>query len=332
MFEPSEQHALNSSGGVPRKEDPKVMAQDFSPPYGVATELAPGLRRIVAKNPSPMTFTGTNTYLVGTSDIAVIDPGPLNAAHLQAILQSIGPGQSISHILVTHSHLDHAPLARPLAEHTGAPVLAFGATSAGRSAIMQEVFGKKPTINGEGIDQAFLPDETVCDGQIISGDSWQLEVLHTPGHLGNHICLGWNDVCFTADHVMGWASSLISPPDGDLTDFMASCHRLNSRVWHRFYPGHGDVVTAPRERLDWLIAHRTAREAAILSALRSGAADVPTITAAVYSGTAGNLLPAAERNVLAHLIDLYGKSRVRVLGELSVDAVFEETSGEYNEN
>lgn len=299
------------------------MSQEFNPLYGTATDLAPGIRRIVAPNPSPMTFTGTNTYLVGTTDIAVIDPGPANTAHLDAILNAIDSSQHISHILVTHSHLDHAPLARPLAQISGAPVCAFGDASAGRSAIMQALFWADHTSGGEGIDTAFVPDETVADGQVLSGSDWCLEVLHTPGHLGNHICLGFNDICFTADHVMGWASSLISPPDGDLTDFMASCQRLQARTWRRFYPGHGEIIDDPHGRLEWLITHRKAREAAILAVLRQRAADVSAITAAVYTDTPENLRPAAERNVLSHLIDLYGKSRVQSLGTLTADAVFE---------
>ncbi|GAB5512186.1 MAG: MBL fold metallo-hydrolase [Hyphomicrobiales bacterium] len=299
------------------------MSQDFSPRYGVATELALGIRRIVAQNPSPMTFTGTNTYLVGDRDIAVIDPGPDDEMHLHAILDALTAKQSISHIFVTHSHLDHAPLARPLAERTGAPILAFGDAEAGRSDIMRKLFADGNVGGGEGVDQSFVPDQTVVDGQIVSGADWQLEVLHTPGHLGNHICLAWNEVCFTADHVMGWASSLISPPDGDLTDFMTSCHRMKSRNWHRFYPGHGDVVENPIERLDWLISHRQVREAAILDVLARQPANIPALTVAVYKDIPEKMLPAAQRNVLAHLIDLFGKSRVRPIRDFTVEAVFE---------
>lgn len=303
------------------------MSQEFNPPYGVATDLASGIRRIVAPNPSPMTFKGTNTYLVGTTDIAVIDPGPLSTPHLEAILQAIGATQKISHILVTHSHLDHAPLARPLAQKSGAPVFAFGDASTGRSAIMKALFGTNRASGGEGVDTAFLPDETVADGQMLSGSDWSLEVIHTPGHLGNHMCLAFNDACFTADHVMGWASSLISPPDGDLTDFMSSCQRLQMRAWRRFYPGHGGVIDDPHGRLEWLISHRKARETAILAVLSEQAADVTAITAAVYRDTPEDLRAAAERNVLSHLIDLYGKSRVQPLGDLTAEAVFEIVSG-----
>ncbi len=300
------------------------MAEDtFNPPIGVAETLEPGLRRIVAPNPSPMTYRGTNTYLLGYSALALIDPGPDNAAHLTAILGAVEPGQRISHIIVTHAHLDHSPLARPLSKATGAPVLAFGDASAGRSAVMEELAANGLAGGGEGIDHAFAPDMVVRDGNVIAGPDWQLEVIHTPGHLGNHICLGWNDACLTADHVMGWASSLVSPPDGDLTDFMDSCARLRLRDWRVFYPGHGAPVDAPAERLDWLVAHRRAREAAILTVLKAGPLAAHDIAHLVYTDTPPALLGAAARNVLAHLIDLTGKSSVSPRGPLGVDTLFE---------
>lgn len=299
---------------------------DFDPPVGVAETLEPGLRRIVAPNPSPMTFRGTNTYLLGTAALAVIDPGPDNPAHLNAILAAVGPAERVTHIIVTHSHLDHAPLARPLAQATGAPVLAFGGAGAGRSAVMAELVRSGMTGGAEGIDHGFTPDTTLADGDVIAGDGWILQVIHTPGHLGNHVSLAWNDACLTGDHVMGWSSSLVSPPDGDLTDFMASCARLARRHWRVFYPGHGAAVTEPNARLDWLIAHRMGREAAILSALDAGPARSEEIARVVYSDTPAALLSAATRNVLAHLIDLTGKSKVRALDPLTSSARFERVS------
>ncbi|WP_415920577.1 MBL fold metallo-hydrolase [Tateyamaria sp. SN6-1] len=295
---------------------------DFDPVIGVAETLEPGLRRIVAPNPSPMTYRGTNTYLVGTSDIAVIDPGPDNPAHLAAILDSLGAGQRVSHIIVTHTHLDHSPLARPLAEATGAPVLSFGDAGAGRSAAMTALAATGMAGGGEGIDTSFVPDKIVGDGDTIAGRDWHLTVLHTPGHLGNHICLGFGDACLTADHVMGWASSLVSPPDGDLTDFMASCARLAAGTWRVFYPGHGAQIDDPHARLDWLITHRKAREAAILQALAAGPATAAALARAIYTDTPPALLPAATRNVLAHLIDLMGKQRVSPVDGLSERAAF----------
>ena len=299
---------------------------DFDPTPGEPVRLADGLRRVLAPNPSPMTYRGTNTFLIGQRELAVIDPGPLSEAHLQAILAALEPGQSISHIVVTHSHTDHSPLARPLAERTGAPVIAFGGAEAGRSAVMAELAAGGLAGGGEGIDRSFAPDQIVEDGAVIEGDGWQLEVIHTPGHLGNHIALGWEGMCFTADHVMGWASSLVSPPDGDLTDFMASCRRLKERKWEVFHPGHGAPVEAPAARLDWLIEHRLMREAAILQALEDGAATARNLAARIYTETPAALLPAAERNVFAHLVDLVGQNRVSPVEHLAAAARFQRLS------
>ncbi|MGB7244874.1 MAG: MBL fold metallo-hydrolase [Sulfitobacter sp.] len=299
---------------------------DFDPAIGDAETLEPGLRRIVAPNASPMTYRGTNTYLLGDSDLAVIDPGPLDMAHLEAILRAVAPHQRISHIIVTHTHIDHSPLARPLADRCGAPVLAYGDATAGRSAIMTQLAQGGMVGGGEGIDNSFVPDQTLNDGAEISANGWTLHALHTPGHIGNHLCLSWNDACFTADHVMGWASSLVSPPDGDLTEFMASCHRLQSQTWRVFYPGHGAPVWDPRGRLSWLIDHRNAREAAILRLLSDGPGNAETLARAIYTATPPALLGAATRNVLAHLIDLMGKSTVSPVSNLHASVQFQRNS------
>lgn len=295
---------------------------DFNPTIGTAQTLRPGLRRIVAPNPSAMTFRGTNTYLLGDTEIAVIDPGPVDQAHLAAILQAITPGQQITHIIVTHAHLDHSPLAQPLQAHCGAQIFGYGVAQDGRSDVMVALARAGMVGGGEGIDVEFNPDVKLADGAFINADDWQLEVLHTPGHIGNHICLAWGDHCFTADHVMGWASSLVSPPDGDLTDFMASCERLLKRDWQCFYPGHGDVISAPKDRLNWLIAHRKSREAAILEVLRHTPSDARNIAREIYVDVPDKLLLAAERNVLAHLIDLAQKSLVHAAPALNSEAIF----------
>jgi glyoxylase-like metal-dependent hydrolase (beta-lactamase superfamily II) len=295
---------------------------DFDPEIGVAEQLEPSLRRIVAPNPSPMTYRGTNTYILGDTALAVIDPGPASDAHLEAILAAVGPDQHISHIIVTHTHLDHSPLAKPLSTATGAPVIAFGGPTAGRSEVMQQLAAAGTVGGGEGVDVDFVPDVMVEDGELIVGEGWQLEVIHTPGHIGNHISLGWGDCCFTADHVMGWASSLVSPPDGDLTDFMASCTRLQSRDWRVFYPGHGGGVDDPAARLAWLVAHRRAREASILEALADAPSTAPALAALIYTQTPPALLGAAIRNVLAHLIDLHGRGIIGHTGPLHESALF----------
>ncbi|MDK3018387.1 MBL fold metallo-hydrolase [Pseudodonghicola flavimaris] len=299
---------------------------DFDPTHGVPETLSDGLRRLVAPNPSPMTYRGTNTYLVGTRELAVIDPGPMSEPHLEAILAALEPGQSISHIVVTHSHSDHSPLARPLAERTGARIHAFGGPEAGRSAVMDRIAATGLAGGGEGIDHGFIPDELLPDGGLIEGDGWALEVIHTPGHLGNHIALAMGDICFTADHVMGWATSLVSPPDGDLTDFMASCRRLRDRSWSVFHPGHGAPIATPAARLDWLIEHRLGREAQILEALSDGPATTAQLTRRVYTDVNPMLLPAAERNVFAHLVDLTGQNRVETGDALGIEAMFSRRS------
>ncbi|MBV2360918.1 MBL fold metallo-hydrolase [Thalassococcus sp. CAU 1522] len=295
---------------------------DFRPVPGTAEQLEPGLRRIVAPNPSPMTFRGTNTYLLGDREIAVIDPGPEDDTHLKAILDAVQDGARISHILVTHAHLDHSPLARPLARATGAPVLAFGDAKSGRSAIMQELAATGRIGGGEGVDAGFAPDHQIRDGDRITSDEWVIDAHHTPGHFGNHLCFSWNDVLFSGDLVMGWATSLVSPPDGDLTAFMASLKRLQNRTWRAFHAGHGAPVADPAARLSELITHRDGRGAAIIAALQDGPADAASLAARIYTDIPATLLPMAERNVLAHLVDLVQQKRVQHDGPLRADAVF----------
>lgn len=294
----------------------------FQPPIGTAVTLDPGLRRIVAPNPSPMTFRGTNTYLVGHRALAVIDPGPDDPAHLAAILDAVPAGGRISHIIVTHAHVDHSPLARRLARATGAPVLARGDALAGRSVIMQQLARDGLAGGGEGVDAAFVPDQKLDDLEWIDGDGWRLQVLYTPGHFGNHIALALGDVVLTGDLVMGWASSLVSPPDGDLTDFMTSCRRLQAGGWRRFHPGHGAPIDEPAARLDWLIDHRLSREAQILEALTEAPGHAHALAQRIYVETPSNLMGAATRNVFAHLVDLRSRGLVTCQGQLSEDALF----------
>lgn len=292
---------------------------DFDPPVGPAETLEPGLRRIVAPNPSPMTYRGTNTYLLGTTDICVIDPGPDHPTHLDAILDALEPGQRISHIVVTHAHIDHSPLAHPLAQACAQDVQihAFGPADAGMSRVMHELRASGMAGGGEGIDTSFNPDVCFADGDVLAHADWSLRAIHTPGHIGNHLCLAWGDACFTADHVMGWASSLVSPPDGDLTDFMASCAKLQAAPWRVFYPGHGAPIDDPAARMAWLVGHRNGREAEILEALAKGPATAAELARMIYTQVPPALLGAAARNVFAHLIDLAGKGRVHHDGALS---------------
>ncbi|MGP6088430.1 MBL fold metallo-hydrolase [Antarctobacter jejuensis] len=295
---------------------------DFRPQPGVPEVLAPGLRRVLAPNPSPMTYRGTNSYLLGTRGLAVIDPGPDDDTHLDALLSAIEPGQELTHILVTHAHLDHSPLARRLSQETGALVFGFGPAEAGRSAVMQTLAAEGVVGGGEGVDRAFRPDMPLADKDIVEGDGWRIQALHTPGHMANHLSFAWENALFSGDLVMGWATSLVSPPDGDLTAFMTSLERLKAQPWSVFHAGHGAPVGDPMARIGTLLAHRRGREAAILAALASGPASAGSLARQIYTETPVALLPAAERNVLAHLIDLFEKSRVEPEGNLSASAKF----------
>lgn len=276
--------------------------------------LEPGLRLLRAPNPAPMTFTGTNTYILGEGRVAVIDPGPALPAHLDAILAALAPGETVSHIFVTHSHLDHSPLARPLSEATGAPVLAFGGAFAGRSARMEALARQGTFGGGEGIDLDFSPDEALVDGAVVSGEGWSLQAVHTPGHLGNHLCFAWGDRVFSGDHVMGWASSLVSPPDGDMGAYMESLARLAALGARRLHPGHGDPVEDPADRIAFLTNHRRERESQILAALEAGATDAAALARRIYTDTPAALMGAATRNVLAHLLDLEDRNQISRTG------------------
>ena len=296
--------------------------EPFTPEVGVPYRLAQGLQLILAPNPSPMTFTGTNTYLLGDTKFAVIDPGPNDPTHLAAILDTVADG-SITHIVLTHSHLDHSSLARPLAERTGAPILAFGPSHAGRSTIMKMLAQSGLTGGGEGIDTTFQPDITLNHNDLITNNEWKLKALHTPGHIGNHLCFRWDDAVFTGDHIMGWASSLVSPPDGDLTDFMQSCALLQQQSAATYYPGHGAPIHNPDERLTWLIEHRRSREAQILDHLAQSPHDIVSLTKSIYNTIEPQLLSAAERNVFAHLVDLSERHLVKAKPKLGLNAHFE---------
>ena len=285
--------------------------------------LEPGLRRITAPNPSPMTYRGTNSYVLGEGEVAVIDPGPDDPRHLDAIMAALAPGERIGVILITHSHRDHSPLARPLAARSGAPVLAAGPSDWGRSATMARLAAAAGLGGGEGVDTGFAPDQQIAEAAHITGDWGQITVLETPGHMANHLSFAWRDALFTGDLVMGWSTSLVSPPDGDMGAFMASCRKLQGRDDRIFYPGHGDPVTTPRERLDALIAHRLQREDQILSALAQiGPATAAQLAERIYTELSPTLLPAAERNVLAHLIDLAGRNLAKPQAPLTATALF----------
>lgn len=284
----------------------------------MADIVGPGIRRLVAPNPSPFTFRGTNTYLLGDRDLCVIDPGPDDDAHLAAILAAAGAGR-VRAIVVTHAHRDHTALAPRLAAATGAPVLAFGDAAAGAD---PEIAALGDLGGGEGVDAAFAPDAILPDGGTVAGDGWRLTALHTPGHIGNHLCLIAGETVLSGDHAMGWATSIVSPPDGDMGAYMASLDRLAAAAPRRLLPGHGDPVEDAVARLAALRDHRRAREAAILAALADGPATPAGLVARIYADVPAALHPAAARNVLAHLIDLARRGAVRAPGGYGPAAPF----------
>lgn len=282
----------------------------------------PRLRHILAPNPSPLTFQGTNSYILGSGRVALIDPGPEDDRHLAALLAALEPGEVVTHILVTHPHRDHSALAPRLAAATGAPVLAFGTATEGRSPLMTRLAAAGLQAGGDGLDPAFAPDQRLAEGDGLSGPDWQVTALHTPGHLGSHLCFAAGDWLFSGDHVMGWSSSVISPPDGDMGAYRAALERLLGGGWTRFLPGHGAAVEEPEQRLAALINHRHQREAQILSLLADAPATPTGLTAALYTDVATALLPAARRNVLAHLLDLHEKNRVSTADHTAPDPIF----------
>ncbi|PIP97145.1 MAG: MBL fold metallo-hydrolase [Rhodobacterales bacterium CG18_big_fil_WC_8_21_14_2_50_71_9] len=297
----------------PFDRDPAVL-------HGVAEDVAPGVRRVVAPNPSPMTFTGTASYLVGRERIAVIDPGPDDPRHIAALRVAAGVGRVVA-ILVTHTHLDHSAGAAALSAATGAPSYAFGPHGAGIAPRMQALSAADAAAGGalgggEGADRGFAPTHWLGDGGTVESDEWRLGALHTPGHLSNHLCFALEGagVLFTGDHVMGWATSMVSPPDGDMAAFMASLEKLARRDDRLYLPGHGRPVRDPAAMVAWQMAHRRAREGQILDALAQGSADPHALTRALYADVDPRLWPAAARSVLAHLLALEAGGRVQAEG------------------
>lgn len=296
--------------------------RSYPPTYGAFDQVGSSIRRIVAPNPSPMTFHGTNTYLLGDRQIAVIDPGPNQDDHLTAIINALPQGAAIKHILVTHAHYDHSELAMRLSQKVGAPIYAFGDYDAGKSALMRALSKQSELGGGEGIDRAFKPDHTLAHLEQILTDEWQITAHHTPGHMANHMCFQYNDILFTADHVMDWATSMVSPPDGDVGDFMRSCEHLLQYTWKLFLPGHGDIVRTPNQRLNWLLSHRREREAQILSSVKNGNTTAYEIAKAIYTDIDQKLIPVAMRNVFAHLLDLQNNGLISVEKPISIQSHF----------
>ena len=296
---------------------PFVKDLDFA--YGTVSGLSPLVRRVIAPNPSAFTFHGTGTYIVGRGHdggVAVIDPGPDDPVHIDAVMAALG-GDRVSHILITHTHRDHSPGAALLKQKTGAATWGFGPHPVPEGGIKVE----------EGGDHAFVPDHRLGDGDIVHGAGWRLQALHTPGHISNHLCFALLEekALFSGDHVMGWSTTVISPPDGNMTDYYTSLRRLLPRDDARYYPTHGAPIDAlstgqsPQHFVEALIRHREGRETQILACLQGGPQSIPQMVKTMYADVPAFLHPAAARSVLAHLIHMAGDGRVTVQGGGSAD-------------
>jgi glyoxylase-like metal-dependent hydrolase (beta-lactamase superfamily II) len=293
--------------------------RDFAYDYGKLEPVAPGIRRIIARNPGPFTFRGTGTYVVGEGQVAVIDPGPDLPEHVEALLMDLA-GEEVTHILVTHTHRDHSPAAAAVKEATGAPTYGFGPHAGGRR-------GEAGV--EEGGDWDFTPDIVVKDGDEIAGNGWRFEAVHTPGHTSNHLCFALPDqgILFSGDHVMGWSTSVIAPPDGDMASYMASLEKLLGRRDAVYWPTHGPAITEPKEHVRAFIAHRREREAGIVECLRAGVGQIDAMVERLYLGLDPSLRRAAGRSVLAHLIELIGRGAVACDGPPSVESHFKPIAG-----
>jgi glyoxylase-like metal-dependent hydrolase (beta-lactamase superfamily II) len=277
--------------------------RSFSAPYEEPQSVTPLISRVLADNPGPFTFKGTGVYIVGQDDVAVIDPGPDNPAHVEALKRAL-EGRHVTHILVTHTHTDHSPAAAPLKAWSGAKTYAFGPHGSGK---MEEGVRVE-----EGGDMAFAPDVRVRDGEVIAGNGFTFECVHTPGHTSNHMCFALKEekALFTGDHVMGWSTTVVTPPDGDMAQYMASLKKLMARDDAVFYPTHGAPIRAPKPFVQAYIDHRLDREAQIVACLRDGIKTIPAMVARMYADVDKRLHPAASRSVLAHLIQLEQEGRV----------------------
>ena len=286
---------------------------NHNPKIGEAEQLQDDLVVITANNASPMTFTGTRSYILGTDNLIVIDPGPENNQHFKSIMDYVGK-RKVTDIIITHSHVDHSPLSRRLKNETGASIIGFGSADEARTSFMKKLSSSLDLGGQEGIDQGLILDEKVIDKQILNKNDYTIEVIHTPGHLSNHICLSIKEkkALFSGDHVMGWATTLISPPDGDLGSFMKSLEKLSKRDEQVYYPGHGKPVKDPKQMVLAQITHRRDREIQILKSISKISRTPAEIVEEVYVGLNPMLKPAAVRNVLAHLIDLYEREKVSV--------------------
>jgi glyoxylase-like metal-dependent hydrolase (beta-lactamase superfamily II) len=292
-----------------------VFSQDYSFRYATVETLTPMIRRVVARNPSPFTFHGTGTFIIGHGQVAIIDPGPEIAEHIDALLDALRD-ETVTHLLVTHTHLDHSPACRAVKAATGATSFGYGPHGSGQYQLGETV--------EEGADRDFAPDVAVRHGDIIDGKGWAFDCVFTPGHTSNHICfhLREEDALFTGDHVMGWSSTIVSPPDGDMGMYIDSLHRLRDRDDASYWPTHGPQVTDTRRLINGLIGHRLRRREQVLRAVRGGTGRIQELVPKIYIELPAAMHPAAARSVYSTLILLVQEEQIEVVGEPGIDAEF----------
>lgn len=297
---------------------PYVREVDFE--YGRVDVVAPGLRRVIAENPSPFTFHGTGTYIIGEGSVAVVDPGPASERHVAAIMAAL-EGETVSHILITHTHMDHSPACALLQPLVDAPTCGYGPHGAGKA--------EQGIVVEEGGDMDFTPDVVLRDGDVVEGDGWSVEAVHTPGHTSNHICFSWREAraLLSGDHVMGWSTSVISPPDGDMAQYLASLDKLLQRDEVVYWPTHGPAIHEPHALVRAFIEHRHDRERQILQCLADGLTGIGEMVPRMYADVSPRLYPAAARSVLAHLTHMLSDGRATCSGAPTVDAQFGTGSG-----
>jgi glyoxylase-like metal-dependent hydrolase (beta-lactamase superfamily II) len=281
-------------------------------------EPVPGIRRVMADNPGPFTFKGTMSYIIGRGQVAIVDPGPADGRHIGALLDAVR-NETVTAIFVTHTHRDHSPAVPAIKAATGATVYAEGPHRAARPLHI----GEHNPLDSSG-DRDFRPDVALKDGEVVAGDSWTIEAVTTPGHTANHMAYAFkeNNVLFAGDHVMGWATSIVAPPDGAMSDYMASLEKLAKRSEATYFPGHGPPIGDAARFVNYYILHRKAREASILHRLAKGETDIPSIVRAIYIGIDPRLTGAAGLSVLAHMEDLVTRGLVETDGAPAIDGVY----------
>ena len=294
---------------------------DLTP--GQPEEVMPGVRRLLCNNPSPFTFKGTVSYIVGRGQVAIVDPGPDDENHIAALLDAVRD-ETVTHIFVTHTHRDHSPAAARIKAATGAMTVGEGPHRASRPLQI----GEAQRLDASA-DMDFRPDHTLRDGATVAGAGWTLEGVATPGHTMNHMAFAWRDrnLLFCGDHIMAWSTPVVAPPDGAMSDYMASLHRLAQRSEELYLPGHGGVVRDGPRLVGHYLRHRQGREAAILQRLEKGPVDIPTIVRAIYIGLDPRLIGAAGLSVLAHLEDLVARGVVLTDGPPSLSGLYRVASG-----